>query len=140
MQGCNWYSEYKLIYGIGTDICAIERIGRPYKKRGQIYASTFCNTQELNRVEKSKDPVLYLGKIHCAKECIGKAVGTGLIPEFWWDDIEINIVNNENEVFLFENGMQHIRKTLKIEGPWKLLLSLSSTNKFIAGVCVITAS
>ena len=129
-----------MIYGIGTDNCAIERIRRSYKKRGRIYASTFCNSQELDRVEKSINPVLYLGKIHCAKECIGKAVGTGLIPEFWWDDIEINIVNNENEVFLFENGMQHIRKTLNIERPWKLLLSLSNTSKLISGVCLITDS
>lgn len=129
-----------MIYGIGTDICAIERIQRSYEKRGQIYAATFCNSNELMQIEKSSSPALHLGKIHCAKECIGKAVGTGLVPDFWWNDIEVNINNGGNEVFLFENGMQFIRKSLKIDGSWKLHLSLSNTSKLISGVCIISAS
>jgi len=129
-----------MIYGIGTDICSIDGIERSYTKRGDLFASEFCNSNELVRVNKSSNPAIYLAKIFCAKECIGKAVGTGLVPEFWWDDIEISVNNNEYKIFLSDSGLLHISKTMSIPEPWKVDLSLSNTSFFVSGVCVISAS
>lgn len=129
-----------MIYGIGTDICSIDGVERSYTKRGDLFASEFCNSDELGRVKKSSNPAVYLAKIFCAKECIAKAVGTGLVPEFWWDDIEISVVNNNCNIFFSDCGLLHVSKSMTISEPWKVDLSLSDTRYFVSGVCVISAA
>lgn len=129
-----------MIYSIGTDICSIDGIERSYTKRGDLFASEICNSDELGRVKESSHPAVYLTKIFCAKECIAKAVGTGLVPEFWWDDIGISVVNNNCDIFLSDCGLLHVSKTMSIPEPWKIELSLSDTRSFVSGFCVISAA
>ena len=136
----NYYNGLEMIYGIGTDICCVRGIERSYAKRGDLFASEFCNSNELKHVNEAASPATYLAKIFCAKECIGKAVGSGLIPEFWWDDIEVSFRSMCSEVFLSENGLCYISEKLSTNGPWKVDISISNSNSFVSGICVISAS
>jgi len=129
-----------MIYGIGTDICCVRGIERSYNKRNDLFASEFCNSNELIQVREATNSAKHLAKIFCAKECIGKAVGSGLIPEFWWDDIEVSLRKNCNDVFLSENGRSYISKNLGIKKPWIVHLSISEANSFISGICIISTS
>lgn len=129
-----------MIFGIGTDICCVRGIERSYEKRSDLFASEFCNSNELKQVKEAANPATYLAKIFCAKECIGKAAGSGLIPEFWWDDIEVSFRSMRNEVFLSENGLCYISKKLSTKGPWKVDVSISNSGSFVTGICVISTS
>ena len=129
-----------MIYGIGTDICCVRGIKRSYANRGDLFASEFCNSNELKQIKSARRPAIYLAKIFCAKECIGKAVGSGLIPEFWWDDIEVGFRHNHYDVLLSEEGHCFVSKKLNIKCPWKIDLSVSISNSLVSGICVISTS
>jgi len=129
-----------MIYGIGTDICCVRGIERSYYKRKTLFASEFCNTNELEQLKTALNQSTHLAKIFCAKECIGKAVGSGIVPEFWWDDIEVCLQNEKNDVFFSESGSAYVIKKLGINNPWRVHLSISNSISYVSGICIISAS
>ena len=129
-----------MIYGIGTDICSIRGFERSYLKRGNLFASEFCNSNELKQVKGARSPAIHLAKIFCAKECVGKAVGTGLVPEFWWDDIEVLVTKQKTDVLLSDAGIEHMSTMLNLTDPWKTHISLSNTDLMVSGICIVSAS
>lgn len=67
-----------MIYGIGTDIVALNRIERLHKKYGQAFAERLLSQVELLEFEQAGKPVNFLAKRFAAKEAFSKAVGTGI--------------------------------------------------------------
>ena len=68
-----------MIYGIGTDIVTVSRIGKMCK----TYGANAVADKILSRIEylewpSASNPVLFLAKRFAAKEAFAKAVGTGL--------------------------------------------------------------
>jgi holo-[acyl-carrier protein] synthase len=66
-----------VIYGIGTDIVAIERIQTNLERYGERFARRILAPQELAGFEHSAKPAHYLAKRFAAKEAAVKAMGTG---------------------------------------------------------------
>lgn len=67
-----------MIYGIGTDIVALERIAKLHKKYGQAFAGRLLSRIELLEYPQAGKPVNFLAKRFAAKEAFAKAVGTGI--------------------------------------------------------------
>ena len=65
------------ILGIGTDIVEIDRIILNWKRHGLRFAKHILATDELQDLEKSKQPARFLAKRFAAKEAVAKALGTG---------------------------------------------------------------
>lgn len=67
-----------MIYGIGTDIAAIERLASMFERHGMAAAEKLLAPSELPDFERSNDKGRFLAKRFAAKEAFGKALGTGV--------------------------------------------------------------
>lgn len=67
-----------MIYGVGTDIVAIERMRELYERHGERALGKLLAAAELNLCRAASDPARYLAKRFAAKEALGKALGTGI--------------------------------------------------------------
>ncbi|MCP5269090.1 MAG: holo-ACP synthase [Zoogloeaceae bacterium] len=69
-----------MIYGIGTDIVAVERLNRLFERHGQAAAAKLLAPSELAEFEQATDKGRFLAKRFAAKEAFAKALGTGVRP------------------------------------------------------------
>jgi holo-[acyl-carrier protein] synthase len=67
-----------MIAGIGTDIVAVERLGRLYERHGERALTKLLAPFERADFEKVRDPARFLAKRFAAKEAFGKALGIGV--------------------------------------------------------------
>ncbi len=78
-----------MIYGIGTDIVEIARIGRMLDKHGKGFIDKIFTPAEIVQAEKRKDRVQYYAGRWAAKEALSKALGCGIGEKCSWCDITI---------------------------------------------------
>ncbi|MFN0065050.1 MAG: holo-ACP synthase [Chlamydiales bacterium] len=82
------------ILGIGTDIIEIGRISEAYARHGDRFLSRLFTKEERNYCERYSKPIPHYAGRFAAKEAILKALGTGLIGELSWTEIEV--LNNRD--------------------------------------------
>jgi len=67
-----------MIFGVGTDIVAIKRLGQLYERHGERALEKLLAPSERAGFEKAIDPARFLAKRFAAKEALGKALGIGV--------------------------------------------------------------
>jgi holo-[acyl-carrier protein] synthase len=67
-----------MIYGIGTDIAAVDRLAGMFERHGQVAAEKLLAPAEMADFEQATDKARFLAKRFAAKEAFGKALGTGV--------------------------------------------------------------
>lgn len=67
-----------MIFGVGTDIVAVARIGRLYERHGERALEKLLSPAERAGFDAAKDPARFLAKRFAAKEAFGKALGIGV--------------------------------------------------------------
>jgi holo-[acyl-carrier protein] synthase len=67
-----------VIYGIGTDLVAIERMTMLWQRHGERALEKLLAPEERAASLASNDPGRFLAKRFAAKEALGKALGTGI--------------------------------------------------------------
>ena len=67
-----------MIYGIGTDIAAVERLRSLYERHGSSALDKLLAPVEFAEFERAPDKGRFLAKRFAAKEALAKALGTGL--------------------------------------------------------------
>lgn len=65
------------IFGIGTDIVAIDRIRKIWQRFGEAFARRILAKSEFEDLNTAKDKIAFLAKRYAAKEALAKALGTG---------------------------------------------------------------
>ena len=83
-----------MIYGVGTDICDLRRMGATLARRGERFAEKVLGPQELQvfrarRARIEARGISYLGTRFSAKEAFSKAIGLGLRTPMAWRACEI---------------------------------------------------
>ena len=79
-----------MIYGIGTDIVAVERFQRFIDTGNSALIERLFTPAERSRCEKRKDAASCLAARFAAKEAFLKAVGTGLRDGLSWQDMDVS--------------------------------------------------
>lgn len=69
-----------MIYGIGTDIAAVDRLRGLYERHGHTALEKLLAPSEFAFFDRSPDKGRFLAKRFAAKEALAKALGTGLRP------------------------------------------------------------
>jgi len=82
-----------MIFGIGTDIVELSRIGEIYERFGEHFAKRILMDEEMDLYRKSKNPVRFLAMRFAGKEAAVKAMGTGFAHGVWLRDV--GILNND---------------------------------------------
>ena len=67
-----------MIFGVGTDIVAVARLGKLYERHGKQGLEKMLAPAERAAFERAKEPARFLAKRFAAKEAFGKALGTGV--------------------------------------------------------------
>lgn len=67
-----------MIYGVGTDIAAVSRLGRLYERHGERALARLLADAERADFARAHDPGRFLAKRFAAKEAFGKALGIGV--------------------------------------------------------------
>ena len=78
-----------MIYGIGTDIVAVERFQRFIDSGNSALLERLFTPAERSRCEKRKDAASCLAARFAAKEAFLKALGTGLRDGLSWQNMEV---------------------------------------------------
>ncbi len=69
-----------MIYGVGTDIVAVERLTRMHARYGDKLHARILASAEWAEYQAAADKARFLAKRFAAKEALAKALGTGLRP------------------------------------------------------------
>ncbi|QNM95574.1 holo-ACP synthase [Chitinimonas koreensis] len=69
-----------MIFGIGTDLIEIARIGSAHARHGERFLARLLAPAEREEFAGVSDPVRFLAKRWAAKEAFAKALGTGIRP------------------------------------------------------------
>lgn len=75
-----------MIFGIGTDILALQRVEDTWARFGARFARRLLMPEELTGFATAKRPVRFLAMRFAAKEAIVKAMGTGFANGMWIRD------------------------------------------------------
>lgn len=78
-----------MIGGIGTDLVAIERIGRVWRRHGERLCAHILSPEELREVDAIRDVPRWLAKRWAVKEAFAKACGTGMRAPVKWAGITV---------------------------------------------------
>ncbi len=68
-----------MIFGVGTDIVAVTRLGKLYERHGERSLEKLLAPAERADFERAREPARFLAKRFAAKEAFGKALGTGVV-------------------------------------------------------------
>ena len=69
-----------MIYGIGTDIAAVERLRGMWERHGDRALAKLLAPEEFADFARAVDKGRFLAKRFAAKEAFGKALGIGISP------------------------------------------------------------
>jgi holo-[acyl-carrier protein] synthase len=78
-----------VIYGIGTDIISVTRVGAAWQRFGERFAERILSPSELKEFHVRKRKENFLAKRFAAKEAFSKAIGTGIRTPVTWRYISI---------------------------------------------------
>lgn len=67
-----------MIFGVGTDIAAVTRLGTLYARHGERALDKLLADAERADFARARDPARFLAKRFAAKEAFGKALGIGV--------------------------------------------------------------
>ena len=67
-----------MIFGVGTDIVAVARLGRLFERHGERALDKLLAPNERADFGRASDPARFLAKRFAAKEAFGKALGIGV--------------------------------------------------------------
>jgi len=76
-----------MIFGIGTDVVRIERIGAAYERFGAHFVERLLLPEERAVFDAGRRAVRFLAMRFAAKEAIVKALGTGFGHGVWIRDV-----------------------------------------------------
>lgn len=83
-----------MIYGIGTDLCEMERIAQAVERHGMRFAERILGSSELKIYHQRSQKVShrglkFLATRFAAKEAFSKAIGLGMRMPMTWRSCEI---------------------------------------------------
>jgi holo-[acyl-carrier protein] synthase len=79
-----------MIYGIGTDIVAVARMGEFFERHGERGLEKLLAPEEREDCRASREPARFLAKRFAAKEALAKALGTGMRAPVLMPDMAVD--------------------------------------------------
>lgn len=127
-----------MILGIGADICGVQSFARTMS-RYPNYPQQFCNDTELAALAKSYDALGDAIRIFSLKEAVGKAFGTGLTEQFWFDDIHVEFQSNGRiEVSIDSDALEMLAARFAVADV-SLTVSCEANGEVITSFCLVAS-
>ena len=125
-----------MMIGLGIDIIDNRRIQKTIDQFGNKFIERCFSVNEINISNQRQNSINYFSKRFAAKEACAKAMGTGLVKNISWKDIEVmNDINGKPYINLYNNALRSFKKMSNKE--CNILLSLSDERNYsIANVSI----
>jgi holo-[acyl-carrier protein] synthase len=123
-----------MIYGVGTDLIEIQRIGKALQRFGERFAQRILCEPELKRFRAHRQPVAYLAKRFAAKEAFGKALGTGIHAPANWHGVWVVNLDSGKPVLEFSPELEKLLRKKKILSSH---LSLTDEREIAAATVIL---
>jgi len=100
-----------MIYGIGTDICDLRRIGATFERQGERFAHRVLSDAEFavwkaRSARWPKRGLSYLATRFSAKEAFSKAIGLGMRMPMTWRSCEIANLPSGKPVIVLHGALK----------------------------------
>lgn len=95
-----------MIFGIGTDIVEVSRIGASIEEFGDAFAKRILADSELASYQQSQIKARFLAKRFAAKEAFSKALGTGLRAPATFQNISVSHDSLGKPILVFAADLQ----------------------------------
>ncbi|HEX6319510.1 MAG TPA: holo-ACP synthase [Burkholderiales bacterium] len=105
-----------MIYGVGTDVVEIGRIGQALERFGERFARRILCGPELTRFQSHRQPAAYLAKRFAAKEAFTKALGTGIHAPANWHGVWVKNLPSGKPVLQFSDELAKLLERRRIVG------------------------
>jgi holo-[acyl-carrier-protein] synthase len=127
-----------MMYGIGTDICDIRRIGASLERHGDRFAARVLSEHELAtwRTRSARWPergVRYLATRFSAKEAFSKAIGLGMRMPMSWRLCEIANLASGAPVVVLHGGLKTWFEAKGLQAQ----ITLSDETDYAVSFCVV---
>jgi len=125
------------IYGVGTDIINVSRVGKILKKNKTEFKKKIFTKKEIFYCDSKKNSESYYAKRFAAKEAFVKALGTGFSNGLLHKDVEI--INNKKGkpiIKMSSRSAKIINKILKNK-KYSIHLSLSDDKPWAVATVII---
>ena len=127
-----------MIYGIGTDICAVRRIRASVERPGERFAAKVLADAELAawRQRSSLWPergLRYLATRFSAKEAFSKAIGLGMRMPMTWRHCEVANLPTGQPVIVLRGALKQWFEARGLRAH----LSVTDESDYAASFCVV---
>lgn len=122
-----------MIFGIGTDIAQIERLGQLWQRHGDAGVARILAPEELNDFAKATDKGRFLAKRFAAKEALGKALGTGIRAPVLLPAIAIHHDEWGKPFFAYDDNLAAFMSSRKL----KSFLTISDERDYAVAFVVV---
>lgn len=95
-----------MIFGIGTDIVEVTRIGASIEEFGDAFAKRILADSEMASYQQSQIKARFLAKRFAAKEAFSKALGTGLRAPATFQNISVSHDSLGKPILVFAADLQ----------------------------------
>jgi holo-[acyl-carrier protein] synthase len=127
-----------VLLGIGTDLVDVARFRRVTERHGEGFLERLFPPAELERWRATRRSVEHLAAGFAAREAVVKALGTGLVGQMSWRDIEVVPSGGRGVYELELRGA--VRAQAERLGASRVLLALTATREVAAATVVITGN
>ena len=126
-----------MIYGVGTDIVNIERIGKILLKNREGFIKRVLTEHEQALFTNKADSAAFCAKRFAAKEAFSKALGTGIGRAVSFQDLTIRNNDNVKPHFI---PSEKLRLYLLEKGVKQAHLSISDESQYAVAFVVLEAT
>ncbi len=123
-----------MIFGIGTDIVEVARIGDSLEQFGDAFAEKILAESELVSFRESHIKARFLAKRFAAKEAFSKALGTGLRAPATFQNIIVSHDDLGKPVLVLTTELQDFLTSKNIQ---KMHISISDEKNLAAAFVVL---
>ncbi len=123
-----------MIYGIGTDVIAVERVAALWARHGERFGRRVLAPEEWDEYAGSPSPARFLAKRFAAKEAFSKAMGTGLRGPVSLGNIRVTHDRLGKPMLQFADALGAL---LRARGIGPCHLSISDERDLVAAFVVL---
>lgn len=127
-----------MIYGIGTDLCDVRRIGASLERHGERFCKKILSDAEFSvwQQRSARSPergVRYVATRFSAKEAFSKAIGLGMILPMQWRACEVSKLASGKPVIVLHGALKDWFDARHLSAH----ISLTDETDYAASYCVV---
>jgi len=122
-----------MIFGLGTDIVEIVRIGEMIERHGELFLQRVYTEGEIRYCQKHKETLQHYAGRWAAKEAVMKTLGTGFTKGIGWKDIEVVNTRAGRPLVQLTGGAARFAEELGIDD---VLLTISHCRAYATATAI----